>query len=54
MLCNAILAVVEALQAQPILRGDHGPPDDTVGKDGDFYIDLDTGDFYLKENGTWH
>jgi hypothetical protein len=53
MLCNALLAAVEALASQPILRGDHGPPSDTLGKDGDFYIDLDSGNVYVKENGTW-
>jgi hypothetical protein len=53
MLCNALLAAVRVLQAQPALLGDHGPPDDSLGKDGDFYIDLDSGDIYRKENGSW-
>lgn len=36
-----------------ILSGD-GPPSDLEGKDGDWYIDLKTGDFYgPKTTGTW-
>lgn len=31
----------------------NGAPDDTLGADGDSYIDLDTWDYYTKSNGTW-
>ena len=35
-----------------ILTGE-GKPEDSLGKDTDFYIDSKTGDLYQKENGTW-
>ncbi len=35
-----------------LLRG-HGVPLDTLGKDGDSYVDLDNWDYYVKENGSW-
>lgn len=31
----------------------HGEPASSVGKDGDTYTDLDTGDTYTKEDGVW-
>ena len=31
----------------------HGAPDADLGKDGDSYIDLDTWNFYGKEDGKW-
>lgn len=31
----------------------NGKPNDTLGSDGDSYIDLDTWDYYTKSNGTW-
>lgn len=31
----------------------HGLPSDTLGKDGDLYLNIDTADVYGKENGTW-
>ena len=30
-----------------------GAPSNDLGKDGDSYIDLDTLNFYVKENGVW-
>ena len=30
-----------------------GEPSDTLGKDGDYYLDNDNGDVYLKSGGTW-
>ena len=30
-----------------------GKPDSLLGKNGDSYLDLDTNDFYLKENDVW-
>lgn len=30
-----------------------GVPDDSLGVDGDYYLDVVTGDVYLKELGTW-
>ena len=35
-----------------ILTG-HGMPAELLGSDGDSYIDLDTWNFYLKEDGEW-
>ena len=31
----------------------YGIPSATLGKDGDSYIDLNTWDYYIKENGVW-
>ena len=53
MLANELLEVVQELLARPVLMGDHGLPSDTVGRDGDFYIDFDSGNVYVKEGGTW-
>ena len=30
-----------------------GTPSDSLGVDGDMYLEGDTGDVYQKENGTW-
>ena len=30
-----------------------GPPSDTYGADGDYYLDDDTGAVYRKDGGTW-
>ena len=35
------------------IRTGKGVPVDSLGKDGDSYIDLSTFDFYVKENGKW-
>lgn len=35
-----------------ILNGS-GPPDEGIGVDDDYYLDLDTGAFYQKQAGTW-
>ena len=35
------------------LLSGHGVPTDTLGKDEDSYIDLDTWDYYTKSSGTW-
>ncbi|MBE6126605.1 MAG: hypothetical protein E7182_01295 [Erysipelotrichaceae bacterium] len=35
-----------------VLTG-NGEPAASLGKDGDSYIDLDTWNYYAKENGTW-
>lgn len=35
------------------LHTGNGVPNSTLGKNGDSYIDLDTWDYYVKENGTW-
>ena len=35
------------------IRTGKGVPADTLGKDGDSYIDLSTFDFYVKADGTW-
>ena len=32
---------------------DMGAPDDTIGSDGDSYLDITGGRFYKKESGTW-
>lgn len=34
-------------------RTGHGVPDNSLGVDGDSYIDIDTWDYYLKENSQW-
>jgi len=31
----------------------HGVPSDSLGVDGDLYLNIDTADVYEKENGTW-
>ncbi len=31
----------------------HGLPDDSLGSNGDLYLNIDTGDLYGKENGSW-
>lgn len=31
----------------------HGVPDDSQGRNGYFYIDLDSDDVYIKTNGAW-
>ena len=36
-----------------IWRNGHGPPDDALGADGDYYLDDDTGDVYNKLDGTY-
>ena len=35
-----------------VLTGE-GTPENTLGKDGDSYIDLSTWDYYVKEGGSW-
>ena len=35
-----------------LLNG-HGVPDDSLGHNGDSYVDLDTWDYYTKANDTW-
>jgi len=35
-----------------VLTGE-GAPENTLGKDGDSYIDLGTWDYYVKEGGSW-
>ena len=35
------------------VRTGNGTPSNTLGQDGDSYIDLDTWDYYVKENGSW-
>ena len=35
------------------LHTGNGTPASTLGKDGDSYIDLDTWNYYVKENGVW-
>ncbi len=30
-----------------------GPPSNSYGDDGDYYLDDDTGNVYRKEGGTW-
>ena len=30
-----------------------GAPDVSLGSDGDVYVDLDTGDLYIKTGGSW-
>jgi hypothetical protein len=52
-LANALLALVEALDAAPAWHVGAGVPLDMLGKDGDFYLDKPTGDIFLKESGTW-
>jgi hypothetical protein len=34
-------------------RSGDGPPDDADGNNGQTYIDLLTGDLYVKANGVW-
>lgn len=31
----------------------HGAPDNATGQNGDFYIDVDTGNIYEKMGGNW-
>ena len=52
-LANELLAQVIALLARPEWFAGFGLPLDTIGKDGDFYVDRATGNVYEKENGTW-
>jgi hypothetical protein len=33
---------------------DSGVPDNLLGKDGDYYLDTDNGDVYIKDSGTWN
>lgn len=35
-----------------ILNG-HGAPANTLGNDGDYYIDVDTANMYQKVAGSW-
>lgn len=35
------------------IKSGSGAPEDTLGKDGDSYLDTSTFDLYFKENGTW-
>lgn len=35
------------------MRTGIGAPTDALGQNGDSYIDLDTWNFYVKDNGTW-
>ena len=35
-----------------LLNG-HGVPEETLGQNGDSYVDLDTWDYYTKDNNTW-
>lgn len=30
-----------------------GVPSDSLGNNGSYYLDIDTGDVYFKEGGTW-
>lgn len=53
MLANELLAAILAIQALPAWYAGHGAPDDSIGKDGDFYLDKDTGNVYEKEHGSW-
>lgn len=59
---NAMLAQMAALQAQvnalvaltgTVWHNGTGLPADSLGKDGDYYLDVDTGNVYVKENGSW-
>jgi hypothetical protein len=56
-LANNLLDAITALQTQvdaiPLWFAGHGTAADTIGRDGDFYIDRDTGNVYVKEGGTW-
>ena len=36
-----------------VLTGSGAPSDESDGKNGDSYIDLDTWNYYVKENGHW-
>lgn len=43
---------VAGKDGKSILTGED-EPDDALGNDGDSYIDLDSWDYYVKENGEW-
>ncbi len=47
-----LVAGPQGEKGNSVLTGE-GAPDNTLGKDGDSYIDLTTFDFYTKENDTW-
>ena len=42
----------QPLEGRSILSG-NGVPADTLGRDGDTYLDRDTGDLYTKSDGAW-
>ena len=42
----------DGLDGSSLLNG-KGVPENDLGKNGDSYIDLDTFDYYVKENGAW-
>jgi len=35
------------------VRNGDGAPDDTLGQDGDVYVDESIGDIYAKQNDVW-
>lgn len=39
--------------SEDLLLVGSGAPSDTLGSDGDFYMDVDTLDIYQKVGGTW-
>lgn len=43
---------VDGKDGTSVLTG-NGEPAASLGKDGDSYIDLDTWNYYVKENGSW-
>lgn len=37
----------------PNWHNGNGEPEKALGVNGDYYVDKDSGDIYLKENGEW-
>jgi hypothetical protein len=52
-LANALREAVAALQAIPVWFAGNVNPADSIGKDGDFYLNKLSGDIFQKEGGTW-
>ncbi len=50
---KAIAAEALANAAGTVLRSGAGAPSNDVGSDGDYYLDTDTGDLYLRASGTY-
>lgn len=55
--CYARLAVLEQAAGIEAVAGrwlyGRGVPSNSIGNDGDLYLDADTADVYAKENGSW-
>jgi len=44
---------LNAIKETAVMLNGSGVPSDSLGVDGNYYLDTDTGDLYQKEGGTW-